>query len=305
MALVTVITPSYNRGYLLDQLFNSLQCQSSKNFEWLIVDDGSTDDTAHRVREYIQLADFSVRYLHKENGGKHTALNYAMPYVDSALTFIVDSDDTVLPNGIETIEYFYKKYCQDEKIGTYAFLKTTISKGVILRMPRDEYVSSYISERVRKNRPGDMAEVFLTKALKEFPFPEFPGEKFLSEDVVWIPLGVKYQTVFINIPIYQFEYLPDGLTQNDKKHKFASPLGSMMRGMMLMKPECGWRANLKGAIIYNCYKRASTDEIPLCLLPTRMKDILLLRFCVPAGIWFSKRWRANTNRNCDTQVGEK
>lgn len=295
MALVTVITPTYNRGYSLGRLFDSLQCQSSKNFEWLIVDDGSTDDTATRVREFIPLADFTVRYLRKANGGKHTALNYAMPYVDSVLTFIVDSDDTVLPKGIETIEHYYHKYCHEENIGVYAFLRTTISRGVVLRMPRDEYVGTYVGERVLRSRPGDMAEVFLTKALREFPFPEFPGEKFLSEDVVWIPLGFKYQTVFVNIPIYQFEYLPDGLTRNDKKHKFASPLGSMMRGKMLMRPECGWKANMKGAIIYNCYRQATTDEIPLSLLPICTRDKLLLRLFVPAGVWFSRKWRENAN----------
>lgn len=291
MPLITVITPTYNRADKLPALFASLQAQSSKNFAWLIVDDGSTDDTKMVVSGFAKQADFDVSYIRKENGGKHTALNVGISRIDTELTFIVDSDDTVLPDGIAIIESYSEKYRNDPQIGALAFLRTEVNRGIILRMPEHELAGSYIVERIKKNRPGDMAEVFYTKALREFPFPEFPGEKFLSEDVVWIPLGIKYKMVFINEPIYQFEYLKDGLTRNDKKHKFASPFGSMMRGKMLMHRVCGWRANIRGAIIYDCYKLGTSGNLPESLVLDKFIDKALTVLLLPFGVLFYHIWK--------------
>ena len=291
MALITVITPTYNRAARLEELFQSLCCQTSRNFEWLVVDDGSTDDTAQMVQEMTGKAGFPVRYIYKENGGKHTALNVGIREINTELTFIVDSDDAVLPHGIELIEAYYQKYKDDDSIGVWAFLKQTRSRGIILRMPEDEYVGDYIEERIHKRRPGDMAEVFRTQALREFPFPEFPGERFLSEDVVWIPLAMKYRSVFINKAIYLFEYLPDGLTNNDKVLKFASPLGSMMRGKMLMKKECGMLSRVRGAIIYTCYKKEVIDAITPCVELTHWCDKFMAALLAPLGAYYYKKWK--------------
>ena len=138
-----------------------------------------------------------------------------------------------------------------------------------------------------------MAEVYYTHALKEFPFPEFEGEKFLSEDVVWIQIGEKYRYVFINRAIYQCEYLEGGLTDSDKKVKFASPLGSMMRGKMLMKSVCGLKANIKGAIIYNCYKIENKMVIPKSLYLTSLYEKFLVFVTYPMGVVFHKKWNVN------------
>lgn len=292
--LVTVITPTYNRCKNLKNLFDSLCNQTSFNFEWLIVDDGSADDTEATVNEFVKNAEFSVRYIHKANGGKHTALNVGIREIHTELTFIVDSDDTLTPTAIEVVESFYNKYKSYEDIGVLSFLRCSEEKGIILKMPQDECIGSYVADRIKIDRPGDMAEVYRTKALKEFPFPEFEGERFLSEDVVWIPMGLKYKTAFINQAIYRFDYLCDGLTRNDKLHKFASPLGSMMRGKMLMKKECGLKANIKGAIIYNCYKsaaRAKKVEIPQFLKADTVKDKLLLRLMLLPGKLYNRKWQ--------------
>ncbi len=294
--LITVITPTYNRGKNLEALFKSLQNQTSFNFEWLIVDDGSQDDTKEIVKEFIKCSNFQIRYIYKENGGKHTALNAGIKTICTELTFIVDSDDTLMPTSVEIIESFYNKYKCDYRIGVLSFLKRSEKNGVILKMPQDECIGSYAEERIKADRPGDMAEVFLTKALREFPFPEFEGEKFLSEDVVWIPMGLKYKTVFINQAIYQFDYLPDGLTRNDKLHKFASPFGSMLRGKILMKKECGLKANIKGAIIYNCYKceaKSKNKEIPENLKIKTAKERILAVLTLFFGKIYNVKCKAN------------
>ncbi len=291
MALITVLTPTYNRAYSLTALYQSLEDQKTENFQWLIVDDGSTDDTPSLVAELMDRASFPVRSIRKENGGKHTALNAGLREINTPLTFIVDSDDSVLPGAMRLIEEYYRKYADRLDIGVFSFLRQSASGRTFQEMPEPEFVGSYIADRIRTPRPGDMAEVFRTDVLKQFPFPEFPGERFLSEDVVWIPLGREYRTVFINRPIYQCEYLQDGLTRNDKKNKFASPLGSMLRGKMLMTRECGMKARVRGAIIYGCYRRCVSGEIPDSLFLADPADRLLVQLLQPANLWFYRKWK--------------
>lgn len=288
--LITILTPTYNRCKKLQDLMLSLKRQTNYNFEWLIVDDGSTDNTGTWVKEIEKEIDFSFRLVQKENGGKHTALNVGVANITSKLTIIVDSDDILLPNATQIIEEYYNEYKDDKGIGVFSFLKVFSDGREVVSMDKEEEIQSYIKYRIKYNRPGDMAEVFYTKALKEFPFPEFKGEKFLSEDVVWIQIGKKYKFLFINRPIYQCEYLESGLTANDKKIKFASPLGSMLRGKMLMSKECGIKANIKGAIIYNCYKlevKSATSN--LLKLNTRMN--LMVSLTKFLGKIYNKKWK--------------
>lgn len=290
MKLVTVLTPTYNRQKNLNNLFKSLQNQSSFNFVWVVVDDGSQDDTEVLVKDFFQKAKFHVTYLKKENGGKHTALNVGINKIETSLTIIVDSDDILLPNAIEVIEHYYKKYEEEKNLGVLSFLRCKSNGTAIIKAPQDEFIGSYVQTRIRGNLPGDMAEVFFTNVLKQFPFPEFENEKFLSEDIVWIQIGEKYKTIFINKPIYQCEYLEGGLTANDKPMKFSSPLGSMMRGKMLMRKKCGLRANVKGAIIYNCYRKACISEIPDIIEKKDIREKILVFLTYPLGIIFFKKW---------------
>lgn len=290
MPLVTIITPTYNRSNTLPVLFKSLLAQTNQDFSWLIVDDGSLDNTEEIVYKFMKEALFPIVFIKKENGGKHTALNVGIRKISTELTIIVDSDDALLPNAIEIIEQKYNKYRDNKEIGAFSFLRVKSDGQAIVPMDKEEEIASYIKYRIKQNRPGDMAEVFYTTVLKEDTFPEFCDEKFLSEDVVWINIGRKHLFVFINQPIYQCEYLECGLTANDKKIKFASPLGSMMRGKMLMSKECGIKANIKGAIIYNCYKSEVPQELPEVLkLDIRMTLFTILT--KPLGRIYNKKWR--------------
>ena len=251
--LITVLTPTYNRGYKIRDLYDSLIKQTSKNFKWMIIDDGSTDDTKYICKEFIEEEKIDISYHCKVNGGKHTALNVGIEKIDTELTIIVDSDDWLLSDAIDTIEDIHQKYTGNDELSGYAFLRCKEDGKVIVNNQRNEFVANYIKYRIKGNLPGDMAEVFKTDIIKKFPFPEFKDERFLSEDVVWIKMGLEYNFLFTNLPIYVCEYLKDGLTSNDKPMKFKSPKGSVLRGKMLMIPECGLKWNVKGAIIYNCY----------------------------------------------------
>ena len=287
--LLTVLTPTYNRADYLGKLYDSLLRQNQKDFCWLVVDDGSTDQTENTVRGFQIDGKIQIDYLHKKNGGKHTALNVGIRQITTPLTMIVDSDDTLLPDAVSEIQRYYQKYRENERIAAWSFLRCTPDGKPISDIDNDEIVDNYIRYRIRQNRLGDMAEVFRTEVLKNHPFPEYPDEKFLSEDVVWIEIGKKYDSVFIHKAIYQCEYLEGGLTAEDKRMKFASPKGSMMRGKQLMSKPCGMKTNLKGAIIYNCYRR-NTDRFSL---PLSLREKTLCILAYPLSSYFYKKWTAD------------
>ena len=231
--------------------------------------------------------------MQKTNGGKHTALNFGIKEINTELTFIVDSDDTLTEDAVQSILDVHEKYKSQDKISSYTFLKGTDTKTPVIPIERDEFIENYIIYRIKNNRPGDMAEVYKTKYLKQFPFPEFAGEKFISEDVVWIEIGKVSDAVYLNKVIYICEYLPDGLTANDKPMKFASPLGSMLRGKRLMSKECGLRENIRGAIIYCCYKKEVRQVLPHILIVEDIRDKFLLLLVTPLAIYFYRKWRHN------------
>lgn len=294
MALVTILTTTYNREKKLNDLFLSLQQQTNMDFEWFIVDDGSTDNTKECIRYFMEKAKFPIRYIKKENGGKHTALNIGLKNIFTPLTFIVDSDDKLEPRAVELISYYYKKYLEQidkEAIGAFSYLKGNGENKPLVKAPKDEMIGSYVQIRIRGNRPGDMAEVFLTEVLKKFPFPEFVDEKFLSEDVVWIQIGLQYKYVFVNKIIYQCEYLTGGLTSNDKQMKFASPIGSMMRGKILMSKGCGLIAHIRGAIIYKCYQKEVKNSIPMCLNIEENYKKILCFVLKPLALYYNRKWK--------------
>lgn len=260
--IVTVLTPTFNRGGSLSNLYQSLQKQTIKDFEWLLVDDGSTDDTKNIAEEMRKKAEFPMRYIYKENGGKHTALNVGVKQITSELTFIVDSDDTLVPDAIETILQYHKKYKERKDLCGYSFLRR-FPDGNINGKPfePDEKVGTYIECRINADdTQADKAEVFYTRCLKEFPFPEYRNEKFLGEDLVWIRMAMKYQMVHINRAIYVGNYLEDGLTKNRRKNNIRSPYGCMERAKEFMRPELKLKYRLKGAVQYLVYGKFAGEK---------------------------------------------
>lgn len=286
---ISIITPTYNRKHTLDRLYNSLVSQSLSDFEWIVVDDGSIDNTKSLVDNFKDENIIDINYIYKSNGGKHTALNEGIQAASGDMIIIVDSDDYLESNAVETIANYFETYKDKKNICGFSFLKTkSTGENTGDRFLKDEEISNYIDCRINSNIKGDKAEVFFTDVLKQYPFPEFKGEKFISEDIVWIEIAKKYDTVHINKSIYICEYLEGGLTDSDKRMKFASPKGSMLRGKQMMYHQCNFKFRLKGAIIYNCYKM-ETDNFKIEIDSIFNKLLICLTY--PLGYVFNKKWK--------------
>lgn len=225
--IVTVFTPTYNRANTLKRLFSSLTEQTSYSFEWLIVDDGSTDNTEELMsRIMAEHSQFPIRYCRKKNGGKHTAINVGVKLAEGYLFFIVDSDDYLTSDAISNILNWEETIKNREAYAGVAGNKGISQNELIGKSFDTEYVDATSLERNKYSIEGDKAEVFYTDVLQKYPFPVYENEKFITEAVVWYRIAADNLKIrWFNDIIYIAEYLPDGLTANQIELYANNPQG--------------------------------------------------------------------------------
>lgn len=302
MSIITIITPTYNRETYLGKLFNSLKEQTSKNFKWIIVDDGSTDNTKEVIIKFLekQEREFEIQYIYKENGGKHTALNKAMEFVDTELVFIVDSDDYLPKNSIHIIEKYYEKFNDvkiQEKLCGYSFLRCHADGSVnTAYFPENEKIDSYCNVRINGNIGGDKAEVYYTDILKRYPFPVFEGECFLAEDVVWMQMSGPYNMVHINENIYICDYLEGGLTTTGRRMKIKSPRGMILRSKIYLDDsKVCFKVKIKMMLLYIIYSEFAGINIQEAFKNINEKKLFILLF-IP-GLLIQRIWNIQLKNN--------
>lgn len=262
MSLITIFTPTYNRANLLPSLYDSLKKQTNCDFEWLIVDDGSTDNTDEIINGFISEGVLSINYVKKENEGKHIAINKGLEYARGELFFIVDSDD-ILPQGsIEKILEKYEKVKRDKIIAGVAGRKGYITGGYIGSnvVWTEDLICSSLDLRMRRNVKGDMAEVFKTEILKEYLFPKFEGEKFCPESLIWNRISKKYSLLWFSDIVYKAEYIETGLTANIVKIRKYSPKASCLYYSELSKYEIPFVQKVKA--VANYWRFSVYNNIP-------------------------------------------
>ena len=223
--MITIMTPTYNRAYVLPRLYDSLCQQTRQDFEWLVIDDGSTDGTAELIFDYRVKSDFSINYYYKENGGKHRAINEGVVHATGEWIIIVDSDDFLTGDALVKL-YDVMNHIGSEFVGM-CFRKATLS-GHMIGISGTVWSKSMVMQPIMAGHvlKGDLAYVFRTNVMRECPFPEFPGEKFVPELYIWNKIADIGKIVFyVDQVIYLCEYLPDGYTSNFKKNLRSNPCG--------------------------------------------------------------------------------
>lgn len=269
---ITIVTPVYNREKELQQLYKSLCQQTCKEFVWLVVDDGSSSPalpqgegikTPTRVESWSQDG-FETRYLWKPNGGKHTALNVAFGLVETELLFIVDSDDVLTPDAVSTIKDDWEKLKAERErrkdngerplCGLGYLRGYSAAERIGDTYTQDRFVSDFISERYNRGVNGDKAEVWVTECLRGFRYPEYPGERFISESVAWIWLAERYDMAFINKIIYITEYLEGGLSDSGRALRFRCPKNMEYGSLITMSSQFSWKIRIKETLLYIVYR---------------------------------------------------
>ncbi len=227
MKKITIFTPTYNRAYILRQAYESLLEQTNKNFIWLIIDDGSTDNTEEIVKTWQKENKIEINYIKQENQGKHIAHNTAVKNCDTEFFLILDSDDYLSKNAIEILENETQKIENQENIsgiiGNRWIPKS--NKAIGTEMPKGIEYASGLELYQKLGFKGDTLRLYKTKILKEFLFPKIEGEKFIYENVVFDVIDSKYKMMINRDKLYYGEYLEDGYTSNAKKVKENNPKG--------------------------------------------------------------------------------
>ncbi len=197
----TVFTPTYNRAHTLRRVFEGLQAQTCRDFEWLIVDDGSTDGTRDLVEFLAVEADFPVRYVHQENRGKHFAFNRGVAEAAGRLLVNLDSDDRALPNALERLLWLWDSLSSNEQRQFSSIVGLCVDQdGRVVgdRFPAELLDSDPLELRYRYRVGGEKWGFTRIEVLREFPFPEvLPGE-YLPESIVWSRIARLYRTRYVN-----------------------------------------------------------------------------------------------------------
>ncbi len=230
---ITVFTPTYNRAYVIEKLYRSLRAQSYTNFEWLVVDDGSTDETALLFSDWMQRDNrFLIRYYKKENGGKHRAVNHGLELAEGEIFFVVDSDDSLTPDALYKINQWFSELPKDRSVSGI-----TANKGYSAdKTPNNLFDGPYLDkpllamntyvEHGKLVLSGERAMAFYTDVHRKYAYPEFGGENFVTEAVVYNRMSKDgHKMRFFNDIIWIYEYLEDGLTRSGSKLFINNPRG--------------------------------------------------------------------------------
>lgn len=225
---LTIFTPTFNRAYILPKLYNSLKNQTNKNFIWLIVDDGSSDETKTLVQEFKNQNQFEIQYFFQENKGKHFAVNNGLRNTETDFFSVIDSDDYLAGNAVEEMENLSNKIKNNDQIAGFTFIrfseKTVFDKE---KYGKKEWV---VSGRAKYDweLPGEMIYCYKTKIHQQFYFPEFEGEKFCSESLIYRRIERKYKILFTDKVLAFGDYLEDGLMNNYYQLLLKNPKSSLL-----------------------------------------------------------------------------
>lgn len=228
--LLTIFTPTYNRAHTLTRLYESLTRQSDFDFEWIVVDDGSTDNTESLIAGFAEKNNkFPIIYYKQPNGGKHRAINRGVKMAHGEWFFIVDSDDYLTDDAIAVIKPYLKEVTPLADFAGVVFNRIYHNGETVgAKCNYDVLDSDFLTAWMKLKIIGDKAEIIKSKVFEEFPFPEFDGEKFTTEAVVWSRMAQKYKVRYVNKGIYVCEYLPGGLTDTYAQIMDKSPKASML-----------------------------------------------------------------------------
>lgn len=254
---ITIFTPTYNRAHTLPRLFESLKQQSSFDFEWLVIDDGSTDNTSVLFTNWQkENLPFSILYNKVENGGKNRALNEGLKIASGKYFMILDSDDLLTADAVEFIKKSALQITDDN-----SFIGLSGKRGGLDGIPlgnesadynENSFVDCNNLDRPRYHLERDMAEVFKTDLLRNYEFKVWPGEKFTPEELVWNQIALDgYKLRWFNKVIYLCEYQEGGLTDSTWSLLKENPMGYAMMFDQRIQIYTDFKSRLRNAIQYD------------------------------------------------------
>lgn len=278
--ILTIFTPAYNRAHTLPRTYESLCAQNCKDFTWLIVDDGSQDNTAELVKQW-QANDngFEIQYIYKENGGMHTAHNLAYANIHTELNTCIDSDDKLAPGAVEKILAKWEQVKDQGYAGIIAldadFDGNVLGKGFPGGMNETSVIGYYAA-----GGSGDKKLVYRTDIINSYPeYPVFEGEKYVSLSYKYRLIDQDYKMAVLDEVLCHVEYQPDGSSNTMWRQYLRNPKGwAFWRKVRMQYPESTKRT------VIDCVHYVSSSILaknPRYIAESPRKVLTVL--CTPAG----------------------
>lgn len=288
--IITVFTPAYNRAHTLTRTYDSLKRQNNKSFIWLIIDDGSTDDTEKLVRKWMETeTEFEIQYIYKENGGMHTAHNVAYQNIKTELNVCIDSDDCMAEDGIQIILDEWEKIKGEGYAGLVG-LDADLQGKVIGKSFPDTLKETTLSGYYASGGTGDKKLVYRTDIIKKYPeYPVFEGERYVGLNYKYLLIDQDYKLAIINKVLCNVEYQEDGSSKNMLKQYVNNPRGfAFLRKVYMQYPTS------KKRVFIDCIHYVSSciiakDRMVIKKSPRKMMTVLAYPFGIFLTIYIKNR----------------
>lgn len=258
---LTVFTPAYNRGYIIHKCYESLKRQTNKDFMWLVIDDGSTDNTQEIINGYIKEGIIDIKYIYQENQGMHGAHNTAYENIDTELNVCIDSDDYMTDDAVEKIIEFWN-INKDKNIAGIIGLDSYENGNVIgSKFPNGLKQSTLFELYHKYGVTGDKKIVYRTDLTKQYPYPIFEGEKYVGLAYKYYKIDLEYELKLMNEVLCVVEYMDDGSSLNMLNQYRKNPKGFAFYRLENMKnPKASLRYKFKECIHYVSSSFISKDK---------------------------------------------
>lgn len=281
MATLTIFTPAYNRAHTLGRTYESLKNQNCKDFLWLIVDDGSKDNTAELVKGWQSRDNgFEIRYIYKENGGMHTAHNTAYAHIDTELNTCIDSDDALADGAVEAILKKWAEVKDQGYAGIIALDADMTTHQVIGAGFPEGMQETTLTGYYAAGGSGDKKLIYRTDVVKQYPpYPVFEGERYVALAYLYRQIDQQYSLAVLPKVVCDVEYQSDGHGAGMWKEYLRSPRGfAAWRKLCMQYPES------KKRLIVDCIHYCSSSILSgnkhyVSESPRKVLTVL----CTPAG----------------------
>lgn len=289
MKRLTVFTPTYNRGYCLHQLYESLLRQTNQQFEWLIIDDGSVDNTKELVAGWVAEGKIPVRYVYQNNTGKLGAHITAHPLINTELQVCIDSDDFMPDNAVERILALWDEYGYAECAGMIGLDAFKDGKIAGTKLPEGVKECKYSELFTKYKIQGDKKYVFNTAVFNRYlPYPFFADEKFHVISYVFLLIEQQHNFLLFNEVFCTIEYQPDGLTMGLFNQYKKAPKSFAMYRKAKMQYALNYKERFKNAIHYTASSIMAKNGSWFSDSPFKLTTLLAAPFGVALYFYIMK-----------------
>lgn len=274
---ITIVTPTYNRAYTLKRCYDSLVRQTNNEFCWLVIDDGSTDETEYLIKKLKEEKKIEIQYIKKKNGGKARALNLAITQIVTPYCACLDSDEYFSDDAIEIALKYLEEIKDNDRVCGIIALRSDESGNVLggKQIPENKNYIRFVEINNKYNIKSEVICFYKTKILKKFKFPTFEGEKFVSPAYIQYEITKDYEFKVFREPIIFCKYLDDGLTKNKKNVIKRNPKGYLAVKKQSFKYSKNWIKTIKHGIMYGAVSILDKDKNFIKTSPHKVLSFIL------------------------------